>query len=303
MQHQPALTDVAPCTVPGLEVEHRFVDVGDVTLHVAFAGPVGGPPVILLHGFPEAWFGWHHQIRALAAAGFRVVVPDQRGYNLSEKPAGIANYRIDVLAQDIVGLADALGFDAWSVAGHDWGAAVAWQLAFTEPRGLQRVAVLNVPAPQVMQAHVRRPKQAMRSWYMLAFQVPVLVEVWLTRANGMGLAKTIAKDARPGTFDDHLDRYAASYLRPGAMSGMLAWYRAAVRLPPPELPRDRVRIPMRILWGMGDPHLGSEMVDPSAEHCEYVAVDRYDDASHWVQHEAADRVNAVLIEHFGAVAT
>lgn len=95
MQHRPALTDVTPTTIEGVDVEHRFVDVGDVTLHVAIAGPADGHPLILLHGFPEAWFGWKHQIPALAAAGFRVVAPDQRGYNLSEKPAGIGGYTVE----------------------------------------------------------------------------------------------------------------------------------------------------------------------------------------------------------------
>src|SRR5215212_5318692 len=110
------------------EIEHGFIETNRVRLDVAEAGPADGPLVILLHGFPECWYGWRHQIAPLAAAGLRVVAPDQRGYNLSDKPAGIAAYRLDMLADDVIGIADALGQERFAVAGHDWGGVVAWHL-------------------------------------------------------------------------------------------------------------------------------------------------------------------------------
>ena len=115
--------------VPTIPVELLRLATNRITLHAAAAGPVQGPLVILLHGFPEFWYGWKKQIGPLADAGYRVLVPDQRGYNLSDKPAGIANYAIDKLADDVVGLIKAVGHEQCDLIGHDWGAAVAWWAA------------------------------------------------------------------------------------------------------------------------------------------------------------------------------
>lgn len=154
------------------ELEHRMIDLSSgVALHVAQAGPQDGPVVILLHGFPEFWYGWREQILALAAAGFRVWAPDQRGYNLSEKPRGVRNYRLDALARDIVGLMDAAGVERACVVGHDWGAAVAWWLGINYPNRLAKLAILNVPHPAVFLPFLRsHPGQMLKSWYMLFFQ-------------------------------------------------------------------------------------------------------------------------------------
>src|SRR5258706_15116171 len=120
---------------------------GEVSLHVAEAGPEDGAPVILLHGFPEYWFGWRHQIDALAQAGHRVIAPDQRGYNLSDKPKGVAEFDLDRLAGDVIGLANALGADQFSVVGHDWGAAVAWWIAELFSERVRRLVIMNAPHP------------------------------------------------------------------------------------------------------------------------------------------------------------
>ena len=124
-------------------------------MHTALAGPADGEPVILLHGFPEAWFGWENQIEALANAGFRVIVPDQRGYNLSSKPVGVENYQTRSLVKDIVGLAKTLGLDSFHLAGHDWGAMIAWSLAMVVPRRIKRLAIANVPHPAVFTSYLR----------------------------------------------------------------------------------------------------------------------------------------------------
>lgn len=116
-----------------MEVTFERVSTNGIKLHTAFAGPEDGQPVILLHGFPDAWFGWESQIQALAEAGFRVIAPDQRGYNLSDKPEGIGSYSLGILADDIAGLADSLGIKRFNLAGHDFGGLVSWTMAMRNP--------------------------------------------------------------------------------------------------------------------------------------------------------------------------
>ena len=165
-----ASSPVAP--LPG--ATERFVPANGLRLHLVEAGPEDGPPVVLLHGFPEAlWYGWRRQIGPLAEAGFRVIVPDQRGYNTSDKPRGVAAYRVETLAADVAGLLDTLQLERASVVGHDWGAVVAWWLALARPERVSRLAILNVPHPAVMRRHLlSSPRQALRSWYVFFFQVP-----------------------------------------------------------------------------------------------------------------------------------
>ena len=137
-------------------LRHGRFSTGTATLHVVEAGPADGPAVILLHGFPEFWWGWRAQIAPLAAAGFRVVVPDQRGYGESDKPEGIDAYRGSRLAGDVVGLADALGIDRFHLVGHDWGGVVAWATAALHPARVDRLAVLNAPHPDSWRSYVLR---------------------------------------------------------------------------------------------------------------------------------------------------
>ena len=140
------------------DLRHREVVTNGVCLHLAEAGPADGPALLLLHGFPEGWFSWRRQLGPLAAAGFRVLAPDLRGYNLSDAPRGLSSYRLDVLAADVVGLMDALGLGRVALVGHDWGGAVAWWVALTQPGRLHGLAVLNVPHPAVMRRFLWRDR-------------------------------------------------------------------------------------------------------------------------------------------------
>src|ERR1700730_17135970 len=150
---------------------------GEISLHAVAAGPKDGAVVVLLHGFPEFWYGWHRQIEPLAAAGFRVIIPDQRGYNLSSKPSGVGSYALPELVSDVIAIADQLGQEKIFLAGHDWGAAVAWSAALLHPERIAKLVVLNVPRPSVMRVFIStRPRQISRSWYMFFFQFPWLPE-------------------------------------------------------------------------------------------------------------------------------
>jgi epoxide hydrolase 4 len=190
-----------------------LVRLSDVTLNVASAGPVDGPLTILLHGFPEFWFGWRHQIDALARAGLHVVAPDQRGYNLSSKPDGVAAYHLDRVADDVVALADSYGADTFDVVGHDWGGIVGWWLAARSPERVRRLAILNAPHPDVLASYARRhPTQALRVFYFGAFQVPWLPEAGLRAANFLAMRQALRLTSRAGTFSDaDLTRYQQAW--------------------------------------------------------------------------------------------
>jgi pimeloyl-ACP methyl ester carboxylesterase len=293
--------DPAPVPGPTLdvpEVATRFLELPEVRLHVAEAGPPQATPVVLLHGFPEFWWGWRRQLPALAAAGVRAVAPDQRGYHLSSKPRRLSAYRLDRLAADVIALLDRLGVARGRVVGHDWGAAVAWWAALLHPERIERLAILNVPHPAVLRrALARDGEQRRRSAYMLYFQLPWLPERKLAAGGFRGLRAVFRRSSAPGTFSpEDLDRYAAAAAVPGALTGMLAWYRAALRRPPRRPASLRVEPPVLLLWGLQDVALGPALVDPSAALCREVEVVRFPGAGHWVQHEAADAVNAKLVE-------
>jgi len=278
-------------------VRTRFAALPGVRLHLAEAGPEGGPVVVLLHGFPEFWWGWRRQIPALAAAGYHVVAPDQRGYNLSDKPRGLSPYSLDRLAEDVVHLLDSLGAQRAPIVGHDWGAAVAWWTAIRFPERVERLAILNVPHPTVLRRALRSDREQRRkSRYMAYFQLPWLPERKLAADGFRAFRAIFRRSSRPGTFtEEELGRYAEAAAQPGALTGMLAWYRAALRRPPQRPASTRVEPPTLMLWGLQDVALGPALVDPSAALCREVEVVRFPDAGHWVLHEQAAAVTDRLL--------
>ena len=272
--------------------------INGLNLHLVEAGDRQGKLLILLHGFPEFWYGWRHQIDALAAHGYRVWVPDQRGYNLSDKPAGIEAYGIDHLVEDVVGLIKAAGEERALLVGHDWGAAVAWWTAIRHPQRVEKLAVLNVPHPLVMQTNLRRnPAQWRRSWYIAFFQLPWLPEALGRRNHHRLIAGSLLRSSRSGTFlPADLETYRRAWAQPGALAAMLNWYRAAIRRPPTPPTCWRIRCPTLLIWGAQDRFLGREMADQSMAHVDHGRLLFLEEASHWVQHEEPERVNRWLIE-------
>ena len=278
-----------------LTFEH--LPTNGIRLHTALAGPEAGEPVFLLHGFPDAWFGWEAQIGALAEAGFRVVAPDQRGYNLSDKPKGVASYQMGTLVDDVLGLADLFGYERFCLAGHDLGAMVGWNLAIRHPERLRRLAIANVPHPAVMGAYLRsHPSQMRKSWYALFFQLPGLPER-VVRANNWQLLISAMPDDLTET---ERDRYREAWSAPGAMTGMISWYRASLRSRRRSEGTCPIRVPTLVVWGQQDPHLSYEMAPLSADLCQDCRLVTFDDASHWVLHDKPKEVSRLLIEHFSA---
>jgi pimeloyl-ACP methyl ester carboxylesterase len=270
----------------------------DVEIAYAEAGPADGELVILLHGFPEFWRGWRNQIAGLAAAGFRVVVPDQRGYGSSGKPAGISSYDLDVLAEDVAALARHLGHERFAVVGHDWGASVAWWLATRHPERLSRLVVLNAPHPSVWrEAMDGNWRQWLKSLYVRILRLPRLPEAMVRARNFKALADALAPAGLPA---EELARYRAAWAEPGALTGMINWYRAflAKRLPPAA--SLDIAVPTLVIWGDRDPFALPALAETSAALCRDARVVHIPEATHWVHHEQAERVGALLLDFLGA---
>jgi epoxide hydrolase 4 len=292
-------------TVPGIRsrLEFRIFHINGVALHVVLAGPASGKPLIFLHGFPEFWFAWRRQIDHFVSSGYRVIIPDQRGYNLSDKPAGIAEYSIDLLAADVVGVLDRVAGSKAFVVGHDWGAAVAWYLAARYPERVNRVAMLSVPHPRVFIKNlIINPAQLRRSWYMFVFQLPWLSE-FIVRRRDWALLVRVLRDTSPsGVFSDSdLEQYKESWAKKDALTAMLNWYRAAL-LRPSKLALDpeasRVKVPVLLIWGKNDRFAGEAMARESLHYCDDGQLKMFETATHWVQHEEPAQVNNLLSQFF-----
>lgn len=281
-------------------VEHDTADIGEVSLHYVTAGPEDGDPIVLLHGFPEFWYGWRHQIPALADAGYRVITPDQRGYNRSDKPDGLDAYTVDRLAGDITGLLDALGYERACMVGHDWGAGVLWQTMLRYPDRVTRGVIMNVPHPAVFEEFLLgRPRQLLKSYYMFVYQLPSLPELLLSADGWRGLRWFMDTSNRADTFSDEaLRQYRDAWSEPRALTAMLNWYRALFRRDIAAPPSMEVTVPTMVVWGMQDAYLVPEMAEASAAYCQNSRVEQFDRATHWVQHEASERVNQILCGFF-----
>ena len=280
-----------------LKLEETFINTNGIKLHTVMAGPQSGSPVVLLHGFPETWRCWIRQLPALAAAGCRVIVPDQRGYNLSDKPRGIENYRMEELTSDILGLIDSLEYEKVNLVGHDFGALVAWMLATKHPARLPRLGIINVPHPAVMWRFFRRDfEQMRRSLYALFFQLPWLPEMVMSVGNWRGASLSLRRSGKPHAFtDEDIEKYTEAWSQPGAMTAMLNWYRAAARYRPELTNGMRVSTRTLILWGVQDFALSRRMARPSLDYCDDGSLVFFPDATHWVQREEADEVNRHLL--------
>src|SRR5258706_9238787 len=280
----------------------EYFDLPGLRMHAAVAGPAGGPLVILLHGFPEFWYGWQHTIGALAGAGFRVIAPDQRGYNLTAKDAP---YDLRTLVSDIIHLMDVAGYPAAYVAGHDWGGAVAWCLAGWPPERVRRLGVANLPHPLALLSAIQHLnlRQYLRSWYILFFQLPRLPE-WLIGRRDFELMRQLRHNTvRPDAFTaEDIERYVDAWAQPGALTSMLGWYRAFGRsgrqVMQTRAQFEVIKPPTLILWGERDVALGVELAEASVQYLADGRLVRFPQSTHWLLAELPDAVNQNLLEHF-----
>jgi pimeloyl-ACP methyl ester carboxylesterase len=277
----------------------RRVALDGITLNVVEAGE--GPAVLLLHGFPDRATLWQHQIEGLAAAGYRVIAPDLRGFGDSDRPAEVGAYGVRTVLGDLVGLLDHLGIDEVRLAGHDWGAAVAWALtAFVGDR-VSRLAAFSVGHPHAFAGAGYRQKQL--SWYMLWFQFPGVAEAQMP-ADDWRWYRDWAHEGRDRGDDPLLDQQLADLDRPGALLAGLNWYRAGMR---PEiyaattgaLEMPAIRCPVLGVWSEEDLALTERQMTDSQAHVagpwRYVRIPH---VGHWIPAHAPERTTQLLLEHF-----
>lgn len=275
------------------------IQTNGIELTVSVSGPQTGPLLILLHGFPQYAYTWRYHIPMLAALGYRVLAPDLRGYNTSDKPASVRDYAVQEIVADVVGLIDSQGREQAFIVGHDWGAVIAWRLAAMQPQRIARMVVINVPHGAVMRRFLRESRrQLLKSWYVFFFQIPWLPE-WLARQGNWFIpTRLLLGSSRAQTFsDEDLAHYRQAWSQPGAYRAMLNWYRAFVRYSA-ELPSEKIAVPTLLIWGAQDRFLSREMAQPSIERCRDGRLVLIEDASHWVHEEEPQHVGELIASFF-----
>jgi pimeloyl-ACP methyl ester carboxylesterase len=290
-------------SLEGVPIEHRDIELDEVTLHTVVAGE--GPLVVLLHGFPEFWYSWRYQIPALVRAGYRVAVPDMRGYNTSSKPAGLEAYHPRKLVGDVEHLMVALGEPKAYLVGHDWGANIAWLFAMSHPYRLHKLVICNVPHPITFAKHLYTIRQGLqRSWYVFFFQLPWLPERMMSALDFRAIRSVLQRDPiyKSAFSAEDIDLYVQAAKQPGALTAAINYYRAIFRVSKEDRKEmiQPIELPVLILWGLVDRYLGPELVQPPAKLVPNCQIVRYPDASHWVQCDAAERVNEEMIRFFGS---
>jgi pimeloyl-ACP methyl ester carboxylesterase len=279
-------------------VGERGLDVGGLTMNLAESG--SGDPVLLLHGFPDTWHLWRHQIPALAAAGRRVLAPDLRGYGETDKPADVGAYAMPTLVADVVGLLDALDVDQVDLVGHDWGAALAWSVTAAAPDRVRRLAAISVG--HGLASADAGLAQRQRSWYMLWFLFPGVAEQVFPRDDWALFRAWAWNGARPGEEPD-ADRQVESLSRPGALTAALNWYRANIdpvrfaRLAAGRPPRSVISCPVMGVWSSDDPFLTEAQMTGSGRYLQGSwRYERIDGVDHWVPVRAPERLNELLLD-------
>lgn len=291
-------------------VEHHEAVVNGIRMHYVTAGPADGDLVVLLHGFPEFWYSWRFQIPALAEAGYRVVAPDLRGYNRTEKPVGVDNYATRHLVGDVVGLIRHCGEESAKVVSHDWGGAIAWAMGIVRPDVIDQLVVMNAPHPAAF-AREFDLSQLKKSWYILFFQLPWLPEQVLEAGDFRAIDAAFGDMADPDAFTDaDVERYKEAFRQPGAPRAAINYYRAYVRSiaepmvkstlpglrrffdPPGD---EEIPVETLVLWGEQDRALGVGVSEGLEEWIPDVRVERFPEASHWVQMDANEAVTEELL--------
>jgi pimeloyl-ACP methyl ester carboxylesterase len=266
--------------------EGRMVEVDGVRLHVEDHG--SGTPVLLIHGWPDSAYLWRHQIPFLAGHGFRVIVPDMRGFGRSDRPPAVADYALPRLVGDVAGILDALGVEAAHVVGHDWGAGVAWFTAMFVPDRVRKLVVLSVGHPRAPQSL----RQREMAWYQLLFQFEGIAEATIAY-DGWAWLREFSRG------DGDLDRYVEDLSRPGALTASLNWYRAnlAPQMPGPPRELPPVTAPTLGIWSTKDHYLDGERMEQTGAYVE--GPWRHEvipGASHWIPLDAPGRLNELLLD-------
>ena len=281
------------------KVTFEFIKTNGVTLHTLCAGNPSNPLVVLLHGFPEFWKTWESQIDDLVNASFYVMIPDQRGYNLSSKPKDIGDYKLSLIMQDVLGLLDHAEKEKAYLGGHDWGGAVAWLLATEHPERFYKIAIVNIGHPLTFQWYLLHDKdQWNRSHYVRKFLLPYLPQKYLSQNNFELLESVLIGSSNPGTFSsEDIRAYKLAWNDRGTVSCMVNWYRAQL-FRPRGVKNVKIKVPIHLIFGVNDKFVKYEMAAKSLEMCENGQLTTVEGATHWVLHEEPKKVNKVLVDFF-----
>ena len=290
-------------------LKHDYMNVNNVRIHYTTSG--SGELVLLLHGFPEFWYSWRNQIPVLSKH-FKVIAPDLRGYNESGKPPGLKNYSNSILVQDIKDMITAQGEKKAVIVGHDWGGAIAWNLAMMAPDYVKKLVILNCPHPvALIEAFVSmRIRQLQKSWYIFFFQLPELPEKVLSQDNFEFLKKLLVSSAinRKAFTEDDLQKYVEAWSKPGALTASINYYRTNMNVAQIlALSNDqrallmkryqKVRCPTLVIWGEDDAALDKSLTIGMDKYVEGPYEIKYiQKCGHWVQQEEAEKVNRYLLE-------
>jgi len=288
---------------PG-SIRHDYAQVGELRLHYAECGADNDQLVILLHGFPEFWYSWRHQMPVLGAH-YHVVAPDMRGFNLSDKPVRVSDYRIEHLVEDVIGLIKHFGQSKAVIIAHDWGAGVAWAVAQKHPESVDRLAALQVPMPAAWRGNLTFA-QLRRSWYMFFFQLPRVPERWASANDFSRMDQMYRKTSvRAGAFsDEDIKAYKDALRQPRALTSALNYYRANVfpslfrgGVETPSESDGRIRVPTLFIYGEQDMAVLPSTVKDLGRFIDAPYRElRIPDSGHWVQNEAVAEVNPALLE-------
>jgi pimeloyl-ACP methyl ester carboxylesterase len=278
----------APSTIHANGIDFAYDEAGS-----------GDDIALCLHGFPESRFSWRHQLPVLAQSGWHAVAPDLRGYGDTTRPTGRAAYTLRHLVDDATALFDAFGARRRLLVAHDWGAVIAWQFAIEQARPLDGLVIMNVPHPAIMRTVLRRSlAQLRRSWYVFFFQLPFLPEAMLgargARAVGEAfLGMAVDKSRFP---NDVLNHYRENARQPGALTAMINYYRANFAVMGRNQPTSRIEVPTLMIWGEQDTALGLELTEGYDPYVSDFTLYRLPGVSHWVQQEAPEQVNQLLLD-------
>lgn len=263
---------------------HDYINTNGIKLHYVTQGE--GPLMLMLHGFPEFWYSWRHQIPEFAK-DYQVVALDLRGYNDSDKPSEKSAYVMDEFIKDIEGVIKGLGYSSCVLVGHDWGGAIAWCFAYAHPEMVERLIVMNFPHPAKFAAGLTKPQQLFRSSYIFFFQLPFLPELQLQLNNYQALEtafKGMAVDKTAFTQAD-IDAYKDAAAKPGALRAMLNYYRNVFRHGLLNRSWGVLDVPTLMIWGESDTALGKELTYGTETYVRDFQIKYIPNCSHWVQQE------------------
>jgi epoxide hydrolase 4 len=289
-------------------LDQRFADVNGIRLHYVTTGR--GPLIVFVHGFPEFWYEWRRQLVEFGR-DHQAVAPDMRRYNLSGKPADLAQYRVPNMVEDLRALAVHLGHERFVLVGHDWGGVIAWAFAIAHPELLERLIIINAPHPAIFAREIREnPAQQTASRYMLTFRSPQ-AEGLLSADNYAPLIEALSRDLGERFTAADRAAYREAWSQPGALTGGLNYYRAAgvgpsggdgapARSLGGDVAHPIVRVPTLVIWGERDAALLTGNLVGLERFVPDLTIERIPDGSHWVVHEQPERVNRLIHDFLGA---